>query len=103
MLLGEEVAAVHRTAVHVVRELAPQRERPAFARVPARERTAGAPECEERTGDASPGLAVGGVVLTIDRRSRAVFLADRMDALAVAQHRHVGGADGLVEGVGRGA
>src|SRR5215471_17840408 len=92
--------AVDRLARNVSGEITPQRERPAIVVVPARQRPGCAPQGECRAGDAAACGAVGGVVVTVDTRSGTVLLADGVDVRSVAERRHIGIADRIVESAG---
>src|ERR687890_438215 len=64
-LLRKEVAGVERVALHVASVLAPERERPARVHVPGAERSAPAPEHQQRALDPAAVRAVGLVVLAV--------------------------------------
>lgn len=97
---GKEVPAVDRFAGHVGGQVAPQRERAAIVVIPARQRSGRAPQGQYRAADAAARGPVGGVVITVDARGGAVFLADGMQVISVAECRGIGGADRGVEGAG---
>src|SRR5690348_11998321 len=73
---GEEVPAADRGAGHVGGEFAPQRERSAIVVIPGRQRSGRAPQDEYWAGDAAARCAVGGIVVAVNARGGAVFLAD---------------------------
>src|SRR5215218_9357904 len=72
-LLGKEVAGVEGVALHVACVLAPERERPARVHVPGAERSAPAPEHQQRALDPAAGGAVGLVVLAVERSAGSVL------------------------------
>ena len=54
------------------------------------QRPASAPQHEQRTSDAPSGVAIGHVVLVVERRRSTLFLADGVDAVGIAQRLDIG-------------
>src|SRR4029453_18434378 len=89
-LLREEVAGVERLPFHVVAPVAPQPDRPTRLRVPGLEPSLGAPEHQDRAGDAAPHLAIRPIVLAIEGSRGPVFLADGVNVSGIPQRLDVG-------------
>src|SRR5262249_913081 len=85
VLLGKEVAAFDGVARDGGCEPGPELERAAVVGVPGGEGSGSAPEEERGAGDPAAGGAVGGVVVAVDSRGRAILLADRVHVLAVLE------------------
>jgi hypothetical protein len=68
----------------------PQGYRSACLFIPSVERTPGAPEREEWTGDTSSYFTIVIVVLTIDGRSGSIFFADGVNISAITDSLNVG-------------
>jgi hypothetical protein len=68
----------------------PQGYRSTCLLIPSVERTSGAPEHEEWTGDTSPYCTIVIVVLTIDGRSGSIFFAYSVNISAITYSLNVG-------------
>jgi hypothetical protein len=77
-LFGEEVATVERPPANVVRPAAPDLEDVE----PTAELVAAGPQCQHRAFDPAAGGGTRLIVLVVDRRTRAIVLADGMTTSA---------------------
>lgn len=73
---GEKMPGVDRLAMNPVGPLPPDAERTAFIGKPRSHGAASAPQGKQRTIDAPIIDAIRAVVLTVDRRGRAIFFTD---------------------------
>src|SRR5689334_25052060 len=84
-LLGKEVTPIHRLSLHAVAPLPPHTQGTAQLRVPGGQRPLPAPQHQHRAPDPPARRLVGAVVLAIERRRRAVLLADGVRMLGGLQ------------------
>lgn len=80
VLFREEVAILHRLALHVRSPLPPYAQWTAILCIESVERATLGPQMQHRTFDALGRFLVGTVVLDIDRRRSSIFLTDSMNA-----------------------
>jgi len=83
-LFREEVTARHGVSFNILAPCAPDRQRPAFSQIQFRQSAAGAPKRQGWADNLLSGLAIGSIVIAVERCGRAVFLAYRMQMFAVS-------------------
>src|SRR5258706_15931102 len=88
--LREEMPCHKGFAADFVGPFLPETDRTAFLVIPAVERSLGAPECQNRTGDTPASLLIRLIMVAVDSGRSAGFLADGMCMLRIAQGLGIG-------------
>ena len=93
ILFREKVAGVEPVAFNIIAPGLPKRDQSGLRYVPGIERPLRPPHGQERAHDPTTARAIRFVMLTVDRRGGAVFLADSVGMVGISERLHIGGTN----------